>query len=175
MTAHSTRMSRSLLPLLLTVVAAVVLGGCTQPASTPATEESATPADAPAPGSLVAAHEAFVEALTTGDIDRVVSLLETDPPALVFHPEVAARFEGVDEIRSGLQRMLEATGPLGWTEVHGEVTQDGSAGWLTYHVLVEPEKKDEAVRARATEIWRYTDGAWHLAHVHWSEIPADDE
>jgi ketosteroid isomerase-like protein len=157
----------------MVIVATVALAGCAQPASTPAATQSATPADAPAPGSLVAAHEAFVEALTTGDVDGVVSLLETDPPTLVFHPEVATRFEGPDQIREALKRMLAVTGPLGWTEVHGEVTQAGEAGWFTYHVLVEPEKMDEAVRARATEIWRYTDGAWHLAHVHWSEIPAD--
>ncbi len=154
---------------VLIVAGAAALGGCGQTASTTPQEPDAS-ADAPAPGSLLSAHETLVEALIGGDVAGVVALLETEPPPLVFHPRVDARFEGVEEIRSGLEQMVAVTGPLGWTEVHGEVTQEGAAGWLTYHVLVESERMGEVVAARATEAWRYEEGAWRLAHVHWSEL-----
>lgn len=157
------------------LVAALSLGLTACPA--PESEQAAPAGDSGAaaePDSamdeagLIAAHKEFVRAYEKGDADAVAALLDPTRRLHIFHPFVENRFDGIDDAKEGLARMMTRLGEASWTEVHPRVMVDCDLGWITYEVLIKASKLDEPFVGRGTEIWYHYQDGWRLTHGHWS-------
>jgi ketosteroid isomerase-like protein len=120
---------------------------------------------------LIAAHRQLVEAYQLADTNAAVALLDSTPDLLIFHPAVESRFDGIDEVRRGLTRMFGLLGPAIWTEVHTQAVVRENVGWITANLVVEAPDAALVMIGRGTEIWTLRNGAWKLAHAHWSASP----
>ncbi len=148
-------------------VAGLVLAGCSQ---TESAGEADRDADAAA---LVAAHESFVRAYESAQVEAVVALLDPSSELLIFHPAVESRFDGVEEVRAGLTRMFAAIGRPEWLEVHTQVVVRDNVGWLTANIVIEAPDAGLTLVGRSTEIWTRSAGGWKLSHAHWSANPQE--
>ena len=149
------------------LVMALVLAGCSQ---TETPKEADSNADV---AGLVAAHESFVSAYESGQVDAVVALLDPSSELLIFHPAVESRFDGVEEVRAGLTRMFAAIGRPEWLEVHTQVVVRENVGWLTANIVIEAPDAALTLVGRSTEIWTRSADGWKLSHAHWSANPQE--
>jgi ketosteroid isomerase-like protein len=162
--------------VLLVPLLALAASGCAKEAEPEPREgegepTAAAPRDSEADRQgVIEAHQAFVRAWETADVEGVVSLLDAAPPLLIFHPKLRSRFDSLAEVRAGLGRMFSKIGGARWVEAHPVVTVRGDVAWLTTHVAVESDNVDP-VMVRGTEIWLRESAGWKLAHAHWSPDP----
>lgn len=120
-------------------------------------------------GAVIAAHRGLIRAMQDGDVEAACAHLLHNDRLLVFHPFLENRFEGYEETREGLSRMLARVKDIEWTEVHQTVDMEGSVAWLTSQILVKAPGLEPPFVGRGTEIWVREHGKWLLAHGHWSE------
>jgi ketosteroid isomerase-like protein len=118
---------------------------------------------------VIAAHRNLIRAFQEGDVDAAVGLLEHTESLLIFHPYLENRFDGYEEAREGLTRMMQRFPELEWTEVHQALDMEGNVAWLTSQILVKAPGLEPPFVGRGTEIWVRRHGQWRLAHGHWSE------
>ncbi len=154
------------------LAAALALAALPSCAPAPNNEPPASAAPAPATSlepALVEAHQALHDALSSRDVEGVVSLLDPSPNLLIFPPLVEERFDSLEDVRSKLPEMFERFGEATWTEVHAEAVRRGDVGWITSNLLIESRSLTSPFIGRGTEIWVKTQGRWRLVHAHWSE------
>jgi ketosteroid isomerase-like protein len=118
---------------------------------------------------VLAAHQSLIDAFEAADLDTAVALLEPSEGLVVFHPFLENRFEGRDECRLGLQRMMARLPDLQWSEVDRRIEIRNDVAWLTAQVLVKVPVLERPFVGRGTEVWVRRQGRWLLAHGHWSE------
>lgn len=126
-----------------------------------------------AEAAVLDAHRALIEAYATTDVDELAALLAPSEDLLIFHPRGNLEFQGLPDVRRGLEQMLKDVGPSTFTDewpkhlvVHGDVA------WYTYEITMQWDGADKGITARGTEIWVEHAGGWRLAHAHWSELRA---
>ena len=120
-------------------------------------------------GAVISAHRNLIRAFQDGDVETALSLLEPTDSLLIFHPFLENRFDGYEETREGLTRMLARVTDTEWTEVHQALDMEGNVAWLTSQILVKAPGLDPPFVGRGTEIWVRRHGQWRLTHGHWSE------
>jgi ketosteroid isomerase-like protein len=160
----------------LAIVICVLAAGCLscEPPSDPEVDRSAEPSEVSMvarsdEGAVIAAHRALIQAFEEGDAETVMGLVDPRDSLLVFHPFLENRFDGYEEAREGLARMMARVPQLEWTEVHQALALEGNVAWLTSQILVKAPGLEPPFVGRGTEIWVRRHGEWRLAHGHWSE------
>ena len=125
-------------------VAALVLGltACPTPDRRGASaNEDAAAGNEPLPASdeagLIAAHKELIRAYENGDSEQFAALLDPTRRLHIFHPFVENRFDGIEDAREGLGRMMARLGEATWTEVHPSVMTEGNIGLVTAQVLIK--------------------------------------
>jgi len=161
------------LPIVVVCALAMTCLSCQAP-SEPEVSRSAEPSEVSMvarsdEGAVIAAHRSLIRAFQDGDVETVVGLLEPKEGLLIFHPFLENRFDGYEETREGLERMMERVTELEWTEVHQAVRMEGNVAWLTSQILVKTPALEPPFVGRGTEVWVRRHGQWRLAHGHWSE------
>ena len=156
---------------LLLLLCALACSAPDEPA--PAAAPSAVPAApsaTPDSDAVLAAHRALIEAFERGDVAAAAALMDPTGQTLVFHPYLENRFEGAEQVRDGLGRMLARLDGTDWTDVDPSVHVRGDVAWLSSQVLVQYAGSETPFVGRGTEVWiRIGPGTWRLAHGHWSE------
>jgi ketosteroid isomerase-like protein len=161
------------LPIVVVCTLAVTCLSCQAP-SEPEVSRSAEPSEVSMvarsdEGAVIAAHRTLIRAFQEGDVETALGLLEPKESLLIFHPFLENRFDGYEEVREGLTRMLARVTEAEWTEVHQALDMEGNVAWLTSQILVKAPGLDPPFVGRGTEIWVRRHGKWRLAHGHWSE------
>ena len=161
-------------PIAVVICALVVTCLSCQAPSEPALDRSAEPSEVSMvarsdEGAVISAHRALIRAFQEGDAEAALGLLEPKESLLIFHPYLENRFDGYEEVREGLTRMMRRLSDLEWTEVHQALDIEGNVAWVTYQILVKAPGLETAFVGRGTEIWVRRHGQWRLAHGHWSE------
>jgi len=162
------------LPIAVVACAlAVMLPSCQAP-SEPEVSRSAEPSEISMvgrsdEGAVISAHRNLLRAFQEGDVETAMGLLEPKESLLIFHPFLENRFDGYEEAREGLTRMMERVKEMEWTEVHQALNLEGNVAWLTSQILVKAPGLEPPFVGRGTEIWVRRHGQWRLSHGHWSE------
>ena len=120
-------------------------------------------------GAVIAAHRDLIRAFQEGDAESALDLLVPNQSLLIFHPFLENRFDGYEETREGLTRMMGRVREIEWTEVHQTLDLDGNVAWLTSQILIKAPGLEPPFVGRGTEIWVRLHGTWRLSHAHWSE------
>ena len=120
-------------------------------------------------GAVISAHRTLIRAFQEGDVETAMGLLEPEDGLLIFHPFLENRFDGYEEVREGLTRMMRRVTGLEWTEVHQTLDIEGNVAWLTAQILIKAPGLEPPFVGRGTEIWVRRHEQWRLAHGHWSE------
>jgi len=120
-------------------------------------------------GAVIAAHRELIRAFQEGDTESALGWLVPNESLSIFHPFLENRFDGYEEAREGLARMLDRIEEMEWTEVHQTVDLDGNVAWLTSQILIRTPSLEPPFIGRGTEIWVRLHGKWRLSHAHWSE------
>ena len=120
-------------------------------------------------GAVIAAHRNLIRAFQEGDVEAALGLLEPEDSLLIFHPFLENRFDGYEEVREGLTRMMGRVTEIEWTEVHQALEMEGNVAWLTSQILLKSPSLERPFVGRGTEIWVRRRGQWRLSHAHWSE------
>ncbi len=156
--------------VLLLAVACVLGAACSPPAGD---AHEAAPQHDPdqAREAVVQAHEQLLAAFEAGDVETLTGLMLPAPELLIFHARLENRFDGHEQVREGLTRMLGRFGTASWWEAHPTVSVEGNVAWMTSHVVVESPGLAEPFLGRGTEIWVWRPEGWKLAHGHWSPVP----
>ncbi len=173
MRVQATRSIRRTARMVFLCALAAMSLSCQRPETPPVSSE-AEPSDQEMTaradeGAVISAHRALIRALQDGDVDSAMALLDTRASLLIFHPFKENRFDGYDETREGLSRMLGRMQDMEWTEVHQAFQINGDVAWLTSQVLVKSDELEAPFVGRGTEIWVRRFGEWKLSHGHWSE------
>lgn len=120
--------------------------------------------------------DAAIRALTTGDPEPYVALLDDDPDATLFGAWMPLG-RGPQELRETAEWVAGRVGPDGGTAAENVIVQ--MSGSLAYTVGFERGmiRVDGGPLApttfRVTHVYRYANGRWRIVHRHADVPPAD--
>jgi hypothetical protein len=161
-------------PVVLIVALVVACLSCQAPAEPERSGSGGEPSEVSMvarsdEGAVIAAHRELIRAFQEGDTESALGQLVPNASLSIFHPFLENRFDGYEETREGLARMLDRVEGMEWTEVHQTLDLEGNVAWLTSQILVKAPGLEPPFIGRGTEIWVRLHGNWRLTHAHWSE------
>jgi ketosteroid isomerase-like protein len=121
---------------------------------------------------ILAAHQAYISAVKTRDLDKLTSLLDAEA---IFMPPNDTSLFGPAEVREWWKeyfdyfRVTSLTEPERDATISGELVIEES----TYMIVITPVKGGARIRddGRQIVVWRrQSDGSWKMWRVIWNSI-----
>lgn len=156
-------------------------------ACSPATQETATPEPAPsaalqsvpleppaAPDTPAGTVDAFAAALRAGDQATVERLLAPD---VVIAEGGGAERSLAEYASHHMSADMAFTGAVQFTIERREVIDSGDVATVISQSQAQGEFRGRPVHLRMMEtmVLRRVEGAWRIAHIHWSSAPVSEE
>ncbi len=137
----------------------VLMGSCQQ-------------ADEVRPGEIIALERGALDRWIKGDPQGFIEIMDADET--YFDPNLDHRVDGL----AAMKKLLEPiTGKIKidrYEMIGPKVQRYGDVAVLTFNLanyMRQPDGRESVLnRWNSTEVYRRVDGAWKLAHSHWSYV-----
>jgi uncharacterized protein (TIGR02246 family) len=138
-----------------------------------AVSSCAQPAPAPvAPDQIIALERGALDRWGKGDVHGFFEIMADD--VTYFDPTLEQRLDGIAAIRKYIEPFQGKIKIDRYEMLNPKVQATGDVAILTFNVVNYRRQPDgsEAVANRwnSTEAYRRIEGAWKIAHSHWSNV-----
>ncbi len=147
------------LVLCVTIVAGLLVAGCSKPADTQAVKQQ-----------LEQKTHAFAEAVSKQDINGLMADYWNSPELAAYYPD--ANYQGYDAVKKSWEGFfgMMAVKSFSFPEVHTDVSGDGTLAyqWGLYDMTLQPKGGGPEIKApgRFSEVWKNMNGSWVIVVDH---------
>ena len=148
--------------ILLTILPLLVIGGC----------NSDTP-NKNADEEIIALEHSALDKWSQSDPRGYVDISADDVTWFDFTPGKQLRIDGIEEFRNFVEPFGKQIPPHKYELANPKVQLYGNTAILTFHWNASTPDGQPIPSWKATSVYNWKDGKWHMVHAHWSNVQAE--
>jgi len=148
--------------ILLTTLQLLVIGGC----------NSNTP-NKNADEEIIALERSALDKWSQSNTRGYVDISADDVTWFDFTPGKQLRIDGIEAFRNYMASLAGQIPLHTYDIVNPKVQVYGNTAILTFHWNASTPDGQPLPSWKATSVYNWKDGKWHMVHAHWSNVQAE--